>query len=69
MYEKAIELVPDQLSAWYSLGATLAQNGRLEEAIEKFKHILQYIDPSDMQTYKSLYQATSMLKAQGGGAS
>ena len=63
-YEAAIAAQPDCKPAWYSLGSALASAGRLDDAKEKYKHILEHIDPSDMGSYNMLYRINNMLRSQ-----
>ena len=63
-YKEAIREDPSCKNAWFSLGSSLASAGRLEEAQEKYKHILAEIEPNDMAAYNMLYKINSMLSTQ-----
>ena len=52
-YDRALELKPDESSAFSHRGNTLKDQGRLEEAVANYRRALE-LNPDDRGTHSSL---------------
>nr|WP_071515442.1 tetratricopeptide repeat protein [Geitlerinema sp. PCC 9228] len=63
-YRQAIKLDPEDAWTFNSLGNLLQQQGKLEEAIEKYERALE-VDPNNTKAQDNLDEAKRMLEQQG----
>jgi tetratricopeptide (TPR) repeat protein len=61
---RSVELKPDFQPAWANLGYTLAQQGKLAEAIRHYREALR-LNPNDTRTQVNLQRALARVNNPG----